>query len=523
MTVFVADSADARLADAVDWLSRAAAGGDELILVESEAEPHSLDLNGDVAVTAFDEPPAWLPGADLGVCGTPTDRLLELAAASGFDVHSCGPPTNSLGHPIPASPSELIAALLGAGCELSAAALRELFKLGRNSDGRIVAFDATGFVAAAVAAGASAAGHDRPLVISAGYPAARHVRVSGVRESIEARLASVDLLGAVELRSGSVTAIECIVRDAPISLLVLPRGADYVDVHAAATALGPASTIVRTLELATEPGADLALQELSAAGRVPSLARVIGDIEVWRVSQDGPASVPEHRPREAREPQDGGAAARKLARETVETKHFLSGRHIENFVEHHGPSLTGRILDFGCGNKPYAETLRNATTLVGVDVEQSSERCVDVLIDPGEPLPFATGWFDGAICTEVIEHVEEPWTLLKEIGRVLQPGGRIILTTPFVWPLHEEPRDFMRFSPHALAYLLERAGFEVEVVERAGGLSSVINQLQAERLHGGDAAGSARIRELNEQGVERDLEDTVGTISTHFPVLARRR
>jgi hypothetical protein len=81
----------------------------------------------------------------------------------------------------------------------------------------------------------------------------------------------------------------------------------------------------------------------------------------------------------------------------------------------------------------------------------------------------------------------------------------------------------MRFSPHALAYLLERAGFELEVVEPAGGFASVINQLKAERLHGGDEAARAQIRKLNEDGRAGDSEDAIGTISTHFPVLARRR
>ena len=502
----------------------AAREADELVvLVDSGAGPHSLDVSGEMIVTTLDDPPAWLPGAHLGVCGTPTERLLGIAAASGFDVRACGPQLDLVARTLPASPNELAAALSAAGCELSATALSQLFELARDVAGRIVAFDATGFVAVAVAAGASAGGREPPLVIPAGYPAARRVRVSGVREAIEARLASVGALAAVELRNGSLAAIERVVRDEPIGLLVLPPGADYVDVHTAAAALGRAGAIARPLDPAAGPGARLALDELSAAGSIPSLADLARDIEVWRSSDDGVASMRDSGPGEPREPQNDGTVPRKTARETADSKHFLSGRHIESFVERHGPSLTGRILDFGCGNKPYSTVLPNATALVGVDVEQSSERCVDVLVEPGEPLPFATGWFDGAICTEVIEHVEEPWTVLEEIGRVVRSSGRIIVTAPFVWPLHEEPRDFMRFSPHALAYLLERAGFEVEVVERAGGLSSVINQLLAERLHGGDDAGSARIRELNEDGVTGDREDAVGTISTHFPVLARRR
>ena len=58
---------------------------------------------------------------------------------------------------------------------------------------------------------------------------------------------------------------------------------------------------------------------------------------------------------------------------------------------------------------------------------------------------------------------------MTEAKRLLRPGGHLILTAPFFWPLHEEPRDFYRYSPYGLRYLLEETGFEVvEVVPLSG-------------------------------------------------------
>jgi ubiquinone/menaquinone biosynthesis C-methylase UbiE len=61
----------------------------------------------------------------------------------------------------------------------------------------------------------------------------------------------------------------------------------------------------------------------------------------------------------------------------------------------------------------------------------------------------------------VLEHLERPQDALSETYRLLKPGGHAIVDTPFFWPTHEAPRDFYRYSPYGLRYLLESTGFEV--------------------------------------------------------------
>jgi ubiquinone/menaquinone biosynthesis C-methylase UbiE len=133
--------------------------------------------------------------------------------------------------------------------------------------------------------------------------------------------------------------------------------------------------------------------------------------------------------------------------------------------------VTGRLLDVGCGLKPYGAMFAPyVTEHVGVDHPDSphSAAHVDVSATAYDiPLPDAT--FDTVLLSEVLEHLEEPEAALRECFRLLKPGGKILLSAPMVWTLHEEPRDFYRFTPHGLRHLLHSAGFSVIEVVPLGG------------------------------------------------------
>ena len=149
---------------------------------------------------------------------------------------------------------------------------------------------------------------------------------------------------------------------------------------------------------------------------------------------------------------------------------------LENFAR-------GNFLDLGCGNKPY-ETIYKPLTerQTGCDAIQSDKNRVEVICLATD-LKFENNMFDTILCTQVMEHVYDHKTMLKEIFRVLKPGGHIVLTVPFAWELHEEPHDYFRYTPHALKELFTLAGMQVDYIKPNGGKWAAIYQLRNNMLY----------------------------------------
>jgi SAM-dependent methyltransferase len=121
------------------------------------------------------------------------------------------------------------------------------------------------------------------------------------------------------------------------------------------------------------------------------------------------------------------------------------------------PFQPPRVLDLGCGHKPYAALFQGWWHIgVNWDCDDASP---DLLADAAA-LPLCSEMADLVLCTQVLEHVPQPAAVLAEAWRVLRPGGVLLLSAPFFWPLHEEPHDYYRYTRHGLQHLLEQAGFE---------------------------------------------------------------
>lgn len=117
-----------------------------------------------------------------------------------------------------------------------------------------------------------------------------------------------------------------------------------------------------------------------------------------------------------------------------------------------------RTLDLGCGRSPTADGFPNR---VGVDVVPDTG--VQVIAD-AHALPFSERSFEQIICSEVLEHLYEPARAAREMARVLQKGGLVALTVPFVYPVHEAPHDYQRFTSYGLRRLFVSSGFDVQQV-----------------------------------------------------------
>lgn len=141
--------------------------------------------------------------------------------------------------------------------------------------------------------------------------------------------------------------------------------------------------------------------------------------------------------------------------------------------------LGDKWLDVGCGSRPY-ESLFLHGTYIGVDVAVSGRpigmKMPDFFYD-GQALPFKDKSIDGVLCTQVLEHVRNPDMLLSEIHRVLNPGGALILSAPFLLEEHEEPYDFLRFTSFGFHELLMRANFEVISIKKTTGSLETMAQI----------------------------------------------
>ena len=88
------------------------------------------------------------------------------------------------------------------------------------------------------------------------------------------------------------------------------------------------------------------------------------------------------------------------------------------------------------------------------------------------PVPDSS--YDTVVCTELLEHVEHPAHVAAEIWARPRPGGRLVLTVPFLGRLHEEPRDFYRYTRHGLLSIFSESGFTVEEIVEHGSLGSML-------------------------------------------------
>jgi SAM-dependent methyltransferase len=196
--------------------------------------------------------------------------------------------------------------------------------------------------------------------------------------------------------------------------------------------------------------------------------------------------------------------------------------HIAEFVAVAARSIEpgARVLDAGAGAAPYRPLFAHTsyTTSDWAASSHAEARHSDIIAELSD-LPVADSSFDAVIMTEVLEHVADPSAAILEVRRVLAPGGRVWLTTPFVWELHEEPYDYWRYTPHALRELLTHAGFvSVEVVP-FGGWFSVAGQLLR---NFGSITGRDQTRRLAGRALLQLLA-RAGTAVSRLDRLDRRR
>ena len=164
---------------------------------------------------------------------------------------------------------------------------------------------------------------------------------------------------------------------------------------------------------------------------------------------------------------------------------YLTRKRLLKGILRHAPLLSGRMLDFGCGSKPY-RALFEVEEYIGLDFENPGHphlnEQIDVFYD-GKRVPFEDASFDSIFSSEVFEHVFNLPDVLTELRRVLKPGGLILVTCPFAICEHEVPNDFARYSSFGLRDLMDKHGFEMVKQEKTGNSVETVFQLWIMYIH----------------------------------------
>ena len=158
---------------------------------------------------------------------------------------------------------------------------------------------------------------------------------------------------------------------------------------------------------------------------------------------------------------------------------YFIRRGLYRAIKSYAGAMQGSVMDFGCGSKPYRTLFTACDEYVGVDVEISGHshrnESIDIFYD-GKKLPLPSARFDHVFSSEVFEHVFNLPEILPELHRVLKENGTLFITCPFVWPEHERPYDFARYTSFGIQHLLRSHGFEIVEQSKTGNLIEVLAQ-----------------------------------------------
>lgn len=179
------------------------------------------------------------------------------------------------------------------------------------------------------------------------------------------------------------------------------------------------------------------------------------------------------------------------------------------------------VLDLGCGKKPYQPFFQEKDcTYIGVDIQRSG---LADIICVGEYLPFTDNVFSAILCSQVLEHVSEPTSLIKECQRVLKKNSFFFLSTHGTWPIHGAPHDYWRWTEYGLRKLFKDFK-EVEIKSCGNSIVSILQLLEIYVPH--SFSGRFITFPLNALGNFVDklhkLNSLIPTISTNYVVKARK-
>jgi len=139
---------------------------------------------------------------------------------------------------------------------------------------------------------------------------------------------------------------------------------------------------------------------------------------------------------------------------------------LEEFISNASQTLpsNSRILDAGSGEGMYRRFF-SEKEYISIDLCKVTKAYGKLsAISDLAMIPVLKNSFDVILCSQVLEHVNDPIIVLSELSRVLSPEGELWLSAPFFYEQHEIPFDYFRYTQYGLTHILEKAGFHINKI-----------------------------------------------------------
>ena len=123
-----------------------------------------------------------------------------------------------------------------------------------------------------------------------------------------------------------------------------------------------------------------------------------------------------------------------------------------------------QVIDIGCADKVLQKTLANDCEYLGLDYYVTASELYSTMPDvfgDAQTLPFATESIECVTLMDVLEHLPNPEECISEVARVLKNNGTFVIQVPFMYPIHDSPYDFQRWTVFGLKSLLEKYSFSI--------------------------------------------------------------
>ncbi|MFV1977181.1 MAG: class I SAM-dependent methyltransferase [Candidatus Scalindua sp.] len=137
------------------------------------------------------------------------------------------------------------------------------------------------------------------------------------------------------------------------------------------------------------------------------------------------------------------------------------------------------ILDIGSGDSDHTMLLHSSNNTICLDYPITNQRYTNAPDIYGDAcaLPVADESVDVVLLLEVLEHIGDDSKAINSVKNALKRGGQLYLSLPFMYPIHDAPYDYKRFTIYGIRHILKENGFKISTETIHGNSLVTIMQL----------------------------------------------